>query len=78
MAAPIHGNHDPRFDAVRDAFESNFAPADPSRRKVFEAYQSMKLSLLRRDKKLCRANGGSIICKQIVISGVWLLLKQIL
>lgn len=64
---------------IASAFEVHFAPSNPSHLKLFHAYRRMKLSLLRRDKKRCRGSGGGgSICRQIVLSGVWMLLKQIL
>ena len=69
---------------IASSFESRLvnisSQMTSSQRQVFNAYRRMKLSLLRRDKRqrVCGRSPGTSICRQIVLSGVWLLLKQIM
>ena len=63
------------------------SPSDARQRRMFLSYQAIKLRALRRDMKVANAascGGGSeshfakSVCRQILLSGIWLLIKKVL
>jgi hypothetical protein len=56
-------------------------PEDPGQRELFKVYNKIKIQSLKRD---CRSgSGGELglvksVCRQIILSGIWILLKKVL
>ena len=73
---------------IASAFEIGFCSAsDERQRRMFLTYQAIKLRALRRDMKVANAAScgeGSeshltkSVCRQILLSGIWLLIKKVL
>ena len=73
---------------IASAFEAGLcSPSDERQRRMFLSYQAIKLRALRRDMKV--ANAASLeegseshfaksVCRQILLSGIWLLIKKVL
>ena len=71
---------------IASAFEVGLcSPSDERQRRLFLAYQDIKLRTLQRDLKVAKAkdSGGEShfaksVCRQILLSGIWLLVKKVL
>ena len=69
---------------IASAFEIGLcSPSDERQRRIFLAYQDIKLRTLQRDLKVAKDSGGEShfaksVCRQILLSGIWLLVKKVL
>ena len=69
---------------IASAFEIGLcSPSDERQRRIFLAYQDIKLRTLQRDMKVVSDSGGEShfaksVCRQILLSGIWLLVKRVL
>ena len=69
---------------IASAFEVGLcSPSDERQRRIFLAYRDIKLRTFQRDLKLAKDSGGEShfaksLCRQILLSGIWLLVKKVL
>ena len=69
---------------IASAFEVGLcSPSDERQRRIFLAYQDIKLRTLQRDLKVAKDSGGEShfaksMCRQVLLAGIWLLVKRVL
>ena len=68
---------------IASAFEVGLcSPSDERQRRIFLAYQDIKLRTLQRDMRVVGDSAGEShfaksVCRQILLSGIWLLVKRV-